>query len=179
MGMCTVWFWSFLIYSFFGFLLEVAFARLTGGRAERKCLRVLPLCPVYGFGAWGILLLPQWVQTSWPALFLLGGAAATAAEYGMAVFYEKGLGVSFWDYRGLPGHIQGRVCLPFSLAWGALALVLARWVHPLLRPWLAAVPWPVTLTALAAAGADGLLSAALLRSSGDVGCLRWGRAQSA
>ena len=46
-----VWFWYFLIYSFLGFLLEVSYARITGGYPERKCLLVLPLCPVYGLGA--------------------------------------------------------------------------------------------------------------------------------
>ena len=168
-----IWFWAFAVYSFLGFLLEVAFARATGGRPERKCLLVLPLCPVYGLGACLILLLPPWAGASLPALFLLGGAAATAAEYAMAAFYEDVLGVSFWDYRGLPGSVRGRVCLPFSAAWGALSLVLVRWVHPLLRPWLAAIPLPVTLAALAAAGADLLLSSALLRVRGNVRCLRW------
>lgn len=170
-----IWFWYAVLYSFLGFLLEVAFARATGGRPERKCLLVLPLCPVYGLGACLILLLPRRVQDFVPALFLLGGAAATAAEYAAAVFYEKVLGVSFWDYRGLPGNLQGRVCLPFSAAWGALSLVLVHWIHPLLRPWLEAVPLPVTLAALTAAGTDLLLSCALLRARGDIRCLRWYR----
>ena len=173
------WFWYFGVYSFLGFLLEAAFARLTGGRPERKCLLVIPLCPVYGLGACAVLLLPRWVQELWPALFLLGGGAATAVEYAAAVFYERGLGVSFWDYRGLPGSVQGRVCLPFSAAWGVLSLVLVRWVHPLLQIRLAALPWPVTLAAMAAVGADMLVSSVLLRTQGDVRCLRWGRAQSA
>ena len=55
-----IWFWSFITYSFIGFLLEVAFARMTGGRADRKGLLVLPLCPVYGVGACLILSLPGW-----------------------------------------------------------------------------------------------------------------------
>lgn len=57
-----VWFWNFVWYSFCGFLLETAYARLTGGGGSRKCLRVLPLCPVYGAGALAILALPSWVQ---------------------------------------------------------------------------------------------------------------------
>ena len=113
-----IWVWNFILYSFFGFLLEVAYARATGGRGDRKSLLVLPLCPVYGVGACLILLLPRTVIQNPFTLFLLGGLAATAAEYGMAILYERGLGVSFWDYTGLPGSIQGKICLPFSLAWG-------------------------------------------------------------
>lgn len=168
-----LWFWTFLTYSFFGFLLEVAFAWTTRGRPDRKCLLVLPLCPVYGLGAGAILLLPRWVTANPPLLFVFGALAATAAEYLMSLFYEKVLTVSFWDYRGLPGSVRGRVCLPFSLAWGILALPLVYWLHPRLVPWLAAIPGPVTALALATLLADMALSAALLRRTGGRDCLRW------
>ena len=167
------WFWSFTAYSFLGFLLEVAFAAAVGGRPDRKWLLVLPLCPVYGLGAGLILLLPGWVDARPWLLFLLGGLTATAAEYLTALYHQKALGVSFWSYEGLPGNIQGRVCLPFSLAWGVLALGLVYWVHPALAPWLARIPAPVSWAALVTLLADGLLTAALLRRSGDTACLRW------
>jgi uncharacterized membrane protein len=169
----VIWFWNFMLYSFLGFLLEVAFARATGGRSDRKCLLVLPLCPVYGLGASAILLLPRWVRAAPVLLFLLGGLAATATEYGMSVFYEKILGVSFWDYHGLPGSVRGRVCLPFSLVWGLLALPLVYWLHPLLTPWLRSIPIPVTWMAAATLLADVLLSTYLLKRTGDRKCLRW------
>lgn len=168
-----IWFWTFVTYSFLGFLLEIAFARSTRGRPDRKCLLVLPLCPVYGLGAGAILLLPRWVDARPLLLFVLGGLAATAAEYLMALFYEKVLGVSFWDYRGLPGSIQGRVCLPFSLAWGLLSLPLVYWVHPFLAPLLGAVPPPITFLAALTLLADLLLSGTLLRRTGDRDCLKW------
>ena len=168
-----IWVWNFILYSFFGFLLEVAYARATGGRGDRKSLLVLPLCPVYGVGACLILLLPRTVIQNPFTLFLLGGLAATAAEYGMAILYERGLGVSFWDYTGLPGSIQGKICLPFSLAWGALAMGLVYGVEPVMGPILGGIPAIVTGWAAAAVGSDLLLSAALLRRTGDRACLRW------
>ena len=65
-----VWFWYFLIYSFLGFLVEVAYVRLVGGvKRDRKCRLVLPICPVYGLGALAILLLPPLVRDSLPLLF--------------------------------------------------------------------------------------------------------------
>ena len=76
-------------------------------------------------------------------------------------------------YAGLPGNLQGRVCLPFSLVWGLLALVLVDWVHPALVPWLARIPGPVSGMALATLAADGILTALLLRRTGDTACLRW------
>lgn len=174
MEACSViWFWTFLFYSLMGFFLEVAYARSTGGDPNRKCLLLLPLCPVYGLGACAILLLPGWVSRSLPALFLLGGLTATAAEYLTALFYHYVLHVSFWDYRGLPGSLQGRVCLPFSLAWGLLSVVLVRWFHPLVSPWLAAIPAPVSWAALAVFLCDAVFSAVLLRRTGSKACLNW------
>lgn len=168
-----MWLWSFVVYSFAGFLLEVAYARLTGGRADRKGLLVLPLCPVYGAGACLILALTAPIRAHPPAVFALGALAATAAEYLAALWHEKALGVSFWDYEGLPGNIQGKVCLPFSLAWGALSLGLVYRVHPLLAPWLARIPGPVGWAALTTLLADGLFTAAALRATGDTASLRW------
>lgn len=169
------WFWYFVLYSFLGFLLEVAYARATRGRPDRKCLLVLPLCPVYGLGACVILLLAQWTGGHPVLLFLLGGAAATTVEYLTAVFYEEVLRVSFWDYRGLPGSLHGRVCPAFSLAWGLLALGLVYGVHPLLAPVFDAVPLPLTALAAGTVGTDLLLSAFLLRRTGDRACLQWYR----
>ena len=165
--------WSFIAYSFAGFLLETAFAWLTGGTAGRKGLLVLPLCPVYGAGACLVLALTAPVRGEPPAVFLVGGLAATAAEYLAALYHEKALGVSFWDYGDLPGSLRGRVCLPFSLAWGTLSLGLVYWLHPLLAPWLARIPAPVGWLTLAALLTDGLFTAALLRTTGDTASLRW------
>lgn len=165
--------WSFIAYSFAGFLLETAFAWLTGGAAGRKGLLVLPLCPVYGAGACLVLALTAPVRGEPPAVFLVGGLAATAAEYLAALYHEKALGVSFWDYSDLPGSLRGRVCLPFSLAWGTLSLGLVYWLHPLLAPWLARIPAPVGWLTLSTLLTDGLFTAALLRTTGDTASLRW------
>ena len=168
-----IWFWSFTAYSFAGFLLETFFARLMGGHPDRKGLMVLPLCPVYGLGACLILLLPAWAGERPVLLALLGSLTATAAEYFDALYHEKVLGVSFWDYSGLPGNLHGRVCLPFSLAWGILALGLVYWVHPALGPWLAVIPAPVSWAALVTLAADAVCTALALLRSGDTACLKW------
>ena len=168
-----LWFWYFILYSFLGFLLEVAYARLTHGRPQRKCLLLLPLCPVYGLGACGILLLPAAVRANPALLFCFGALTATAAEYAAALLYERLLGVSFWDYRGLPGNLHGRVCLPFSLAWGLLALPLVYRVHPAAERLAAALPVPLTRALFLLCAADCIATAAALRISGDVACLCW------
>lgn len=170
----AAWFWYFVIYSFLGFLLEVAFARVTRQpKQDRKCFYLLPLCPVYGLGALAILALPNFVKENPLLLILAGGAAATAVEYLVGLWDEKVLGVRFWNYTGVPGNVGGKVCLPFAVAWGALALGLVRLVHPWIALWVAAIPlWLAPAAAVLVAG-DWAHSALLLRRAGTTDVLKW------
>lgn len=137
----TALFWTFIIYSFIGFVLEVLFALATGNpKRDRKCLYLLPICPVYGLGVLFILVLPAPVQENPFFLFLLGGLAATAAELLMGLFYEKLAGVRFWDYRHLPFQVGGKVCLLFTGIWGLLSLGLVYFAHPLLAGIISSIP---------------------------------------
>lgn len=169
------WFWYFIVYSFLGFLLEVAFARLTHGRPDRKCLLLLPLCPVYGLGACAILLLPPAVLGNPLLLAPLGALTACGVEYLTGLFYERAVGVSFWDYTGLPGSLSGLVCLPFTLAWGVLALPLVYFVQPAVAQLVQAVPMPVTVAVLATLLADVLVSILLLHRTRNRASLQWYR----
>ena len=92
-----------------------------------------------------------------------------------ALFYEDCLGVSFWDYRELPWNLHGRVCLLFSAAWALLLPAAVYWIHPWARRLAAAIPLPVTWAAIAAVGADVLVSTVLLRCTGSQDSLRWYR----
>ena len=65
---------TFFLYSFLGFLIEVAYTRLCHHpKQDRKCLLFLPLCPVYGLGALAVLSLPALLLRR-PLLVFLAGA---------------------------------------------------------------------------------------------------------
>ena len=156
------WLWYFIIYSFAGFLLEVAFARaIRHPKRDRKCLIFLPLCPVYGLGACLILAVSPLVKSPlW-------------AELAMGAFYRFALGVEFWDYAGLPGSLGGLVCPVFSLCWTALSLILVYAVHPPVAALAARIPPWLGPPALILLGSDVLVSCAALRRTGSTDVLRW------
>lgn len=168
------WFWYFVVYSLLGCGLEVLFARLTRQKKrDRKCFYLLPLCPVYGLGAIGILLLPQWVRERTLLLILLGGLTATGVEYLVGLFDEKVLGVRFWNYSHLPWNVGGKICLAFTAAWGILAWLLVRVIHPWVAALSAATPFWLLLPAALLVAGDGVRSAVLLRRAGTTQVLRW------
>lgn len=169
-------FLQFILYSFLGFLLEVAYAWLRGIRGQgRKCLIFLPLCPVYGLGAAAILNMPDLLLGHPLSVFVAGGLLATLVEYAVGVFYEVAAGVRFWDYTQQPGNLGGRICPLFTLFWGLLACFLVYVLHPLLSPLAALLaPWQVWVLFLVFS-VDGILSLCLLHEAGTTESLRWYR----
>ena len=172
-GIFLRWLWYFLIYSFAGFLLEVAFARaIRHPKRDRKCLLLLPLCPVYGLGACLILWLapmgngPLWVAAA-------GGLSATGAELLMGAFYRFALGVEFWDYSGMPGSLGGLICPAFSACWTVLALALVYWAHPAVAALAAGIPVWLGPPAVIVLNADILVSCLALRRTGSTEVLKW------
>mgnify|MGYP002263772573 FL=1 len=168
--------WYLLFYSFLGFCAEVVFARVThSGKQNRKCLLFLPLCPVYGIGAAAIVSLPQAIASHPLLLFFVSAVIASAAEYGMSLFYERVWGVSFWNYANLPGNFHGRICPAFSLIWGGLGLALTYLIHPIIAGIAARFPPFLAIPALLLFIIDFTLTTVLLRESHNTDDLIWYR----
>ena len=164
--------WIFWSFSLLGWVLERLFAAVTRSpRRRRRCLLLLPLCPVYGLGMAAVLALPPSLRSGWP-LYLWGGLTATSVEYIYHWWGETFLSVSFWDYTGVFGNFRGRVCLPFSLAWG---LLLFPAVYLVTLPVVALadrVPIGVTWWLLLAFTADAVCSLRFLAVTHDLEALR-------
>ena len=116
-------------------------------------LAVLALAPVWNDGPW---------------LIVAGGLAATAVEYGVHWAYETLLGVRFWDYSQVPGNLHGRVCLPFTLAWGVLSAAAVWWVQSWVEALVREIPPAVTYGCLMIFAADALLTARFLWVTHDI-----------
>lgn len=158
----------FLFYSFLGYLLEKLFARATRSpRQVRKCFLLLPLCPVYGLALCALLASGAERVGDPAGLLLRGAAVTTAVEYAVHWGYEKAFGVKFWDYTRTRLNVNGRVCLPFSLAWGVLSAAAVRFVQPAARAFAAALPDAWALAALLLLVFDAALTVRVLRTYHD------------
>lgn len=167
--------WYILAYSFLGYLLETAYARLVRRhRGGRKCLLLLPLCPVYGVG--GVVIAALCSPAAHPLeVMAVGFGAATAVELLFGLYYRYVLGVAFWDYSQLRWNVGGLVCLPFSLAWSGLALGLVYTVHPLVKICVSAIPDTWSAPAWIVLGADCLISSIALKREKNTLVLQWYR----
>ena len=163
------WFWLFVWYSFLGYGLEKLFAAAVGSAHRvRKCFLLLPLCPVYGLSMLAVLQLPADMTDAWWELALYGALVVTGTEFTVHLLYDKLLGVRFWDYSNTKMDVDGRICMPFSAAWGVLVVAAIRYVQPWLVEIIAVTPPALTYAAALTVTADAFFSALVLRRTGDI-----------
>ncbi len=146
--------WLFLIYSFYGVLVEMIFcyAREYKGVIESRCgLLYLPLSPIYGFGGVVVsLILQEWVSNPF-LLFFFSMLLCTVLEYIASFAMEKLFGSVFWDYSNKPLNLQGRICLEFAIYWGFLGLLLIYVLDPTTTAFVDGIPRPIGQTILVVA----------------------------
>lgn len=132
----------FLLYSFFGWLIEVIYHAVTKGTIVNRGFLNGPVCPVYGFGMLAVFMLGNLVSSnadltsgvsdmSPQMLFLFGMALATAVELIAGWLLDRLFHARWWDYSDKPLNLHGYICLEFSLIWGLAVVLIVKIVHPI------------------------------------------------
>lgn len=131
--------WYFLMYSFIGWMVEVAYHAVTTGKVVNRGFLAGPVCPVYGFGmliVFGVIDIVSGTEVSRigeanaGVVFFCGLVLASLVEFigGWGLYHA--FHARWWDYRNKPFNIGGYVCLEFSIYWGVGALLVVRVLHP-------------------------------------------------
>ena len=110
----------FFVYSFLGWLLETIVASARGKSFANRGFISAPFCLIYGMV--GVLLAVVLSDLKQKPLFLFLGSAliATVIEWICAKLLERLGQRRWWDYSAKRFHLDGYICLPYSLLWGAL-----------------------------------------------------------
>ena len=120
----------FFLYSFLGWVTEVAFHAVTQGKFVNRGFLNGPVCPIYGTGMVAVLLiLGEYVSRPW-AVFLVGVALPTAIELVTGWILERFFHNKWWDYSSRRFNLKGYICLEFSILWGVSVLFAVEVVHP-------------------------------------------------
>lgn len=148
--------WFFLIYSFIGWVLEVIYNAAAEGHVINRGFLNGPVCPIYGFGMVGLLILigtlfPQGAEhVNAVLLFLIGLVLATALELFGGWILDKLFHARWWDYSNKPFNLNGYICPEFSIYWGLGAVFVLRIFHPFIadvtvKIWPKEIGWPVAI----------------------------------
>lgn len=122
--------WLFFAYSFLGWGLETVNAAVRQKRFVNRGLVNSPLCVVYGITAAVIALAGQELSGFW--LFAGSAVLATVIEWIAGHVLEWLYHEKWWDYSEVKWNLDGYVCLPFSLLWGALSMFSLKWGNRIL-----------------------------------------------
>ena len=122
--------WLFFAFSFFGWVLETAMAAVRRRRLVNRGLVNGPLCVIYGITGTALLVVCRELHGIW--LFLGSMIFSTLAEWIAGHVIEKMYHERWWDYSGITGNLDGYICLPVSIFWGALGTITMHWGAPVL-----------------------------------------------
>lgn len=137
----------FIIYSFVGWVCECVFCTVIQKQTVNRGMLKGPYCPIYGLGALFVLPVATPLR-EYPLLVFLAAMLVTSAlEYFASWLLEKLFHMRWWDYTGQRFQLNGRICLPLALAFGAMGWVLTYAIHPVIARVVSMIPYSVRTVA--------------------------------
>lgn len=115
----------FFIYGFAGWILETVYATIRHRSFSNRGIINGPFCVTYGVGAILVTVTLQELTGIW--LFLFSMIYTTVVEWVGGHLSERLLHRRLWNYENVRGNMDGYICIPASLLWGALGYVIIRW----------------------------------------------------
>lgn len=136
MDLCSLMAW-FGLFSFFGWVYECTYCAIKNRRWDNRGFLFGPVCPIYGCGVVLVILvagllpsLGTGVTPQWWHIFLGASLGSAILEYSTSYLLEKFFHARWWDYSRVPLNLNGRICLPFALCFGAVGTLLYYYVYP-------------------------------------------------
>ena len=122
----------FIISSICGYFIELIWSLVTKGIfINHSAVVIGPFNFAYGIcGVALTLLLYKFKDESYLKIFLLSFIGGSILEYIMSWGMELVLGFTAWDYSDRFLNLNGRICLLFSIFWGALGILWIKILYP-------------------------------------------------
>ena len=127
---------EFMFYSFLGWIWETFYCTAKEKHFQNRGFLLGPICPIYGVGTLAVQLvfgyLPFFSFEKTPVwkIFVVCAVGSAILEYGTSYILEKRFHAMWWDYSNTPLNLNGRICLPATVAFGVIGVLCVRYVLP-------------------------------------------------
>lgn len=124
----------FFIFSVIGWLIEVTLKSIQFKKFTNRGFLVGPYCPIYGLGAFLIVLTNNYLGTydrSLALIFLSSVFICGLVEYLVSYFLEKIYHARWWDYSSRPMNLNGRIWIGNLILFGLGGLAIVRVFNPI------------------------------------------------
>lgn len=123
-------FYYFIFYGFIGWIYESTYISIKNKNLVNRGFLSGPIIPIYGIGATIIYLFISPVKENSFLVFFGGMLFATALEYVVSYVMELIFHIKWWDYSEFKYNVKGRICLPASMLWGVLSILMIKVLQP-------------------------------------------------
>lgn len=130
MNSFILFFLIFMLYSIFGWLLEVFGKFIEKHKFVDRGFLIGPYCPIYGYGALSMTFLLSKYNDDILVLFVMSMFICSLLEYLTSYFMEKIFNARWWDYSNYKININGRVCLTNTIIFGFLVILVIKVINP-------------------------------------------------
>lgn len=120
----------FIVFSFLGWCLEVAYGFVVLKRFVNRGFLIGPQCPLYGTGCILIYLTLKGLANSPVLLAFMSILLCSILEYIASYILEKIFKTRWWDYNNMKFNINGRICLEMAIPFGLLGLLVVYFLFP-------------------------------------------------
>ena len=119
----------FLFYSFCGWVYESILVSILERRPVNRGFLNGPLCPIYGAGAVGAVVVLGQVHNPL-VVFLLSMVGASILEYVTSWVMEALFHARWWDYSDYKFNLNGRICLLGAFVFGVGGVLITSVIQP-------------------------------------------------
>lgn len=149
---CYMLLWFFFLYAFIGWVVATVFAAIRERRFIDVGFLYGPICPAYGIGAAAFAVALTEMKETPFFLFLGGAVLGFLITHTTGFILEKIFHRKWWDYSRKRFQFGGTVNLPYTVLWGAAAVVCIYVMNPLLARLIGMVPLGAGKIVLTVAG---------------------------
>lgn len=136
----------YVIYSFLGWCSEIVYAYKNQRKFINRGFLYGPLCPIYGACVLAVISIINNFHTNIFIMLIIATLLTSFVEYFTGFILEKLFKTKYWDYTEDPFNLHGRICLHFSIMWGAVSLIILKIVHPFIASIVTALPVDLRIT---------------------------------
>ena len=141
----SYYFLLFFLYSFIGWLIEIADVLIEEKELTNRGFFIGPYVPIHGAGALTIILYTSQYKDNPLTVFLLAFIICSVLEYITSYLMEKLFNARWWDYSNFKFNLNGRICLRNSVLFGVLGLLLIYTINPFISNIIEIIPTKITI----------------------------------
>lgn len=138
--MLNTYFLLFIIYSFIGWLGEIALSIIVNKKFVDRGFLMGPWCPIYGCGCLLLIILLSKYNNEPFALFALAMIICSILEYLTSWILEVIFKMHWWDYSNEKFNINGRICLEYMVPFGIVGVLVVKYINPIILNLLCKIP---------------------------------------